>query len=158
MNFPSILLWGFVATVVLSTIVAGALGLGLSRMSIHFLLGTMLTANRERAGLYGLAVHILNGWLFAFIYAAAFESIGLASWWLGALFGIVHALFVLAVVMPILPALHPRMADLHHGPAATRRLQPPGFMALHYGRQTPEVTVFAHAVYGGILGSFYSLA
>jgi len=59
------------------------------------------------------------------------------------------------VVMPALPDLHPRMASKHHGPTPTRQLEPPGFMALNYGRNTPGITLGAHVVYGGLLGAFY---
>jgi hypothetical protein len=158
LNFPDALLWGFVATAVLSTMLTASWGLGLSRMSITFLLGTMLTPDRQRAKLYGLLIHMANGWAFAFLYVAAFESLQRATWWLGALIGVVHALFVLIVVMPLMPSMHPRMASVEQGPTAVRRLQPPGFMALHYGRRTPEATILAHAVYGAILGAFYRLA
>jgi hypothetical protein len=158
LNLPDAILWGFVATLVLTTLLAGSWGLGLSRMSITFLLGTMFTADRERAKLYGLLVHMANGWLFAFLYVAAFESLHRSTWWIGALIGIAHAMFVLVVAMPMMPSIHPRMASVNQGPTAVRRLQPPGFMALHYGRRTPEVTVLAHAVYGAVLGAFYRLA
>ena len=158
LNLPDALLWGFVATLVLSTMLTAAWGLGFSRMSVTFLLGTMFTADRQRAKLYGLLFHMANGWAFAFLYVAAFESLRQATWWLGALIGVIHALFVLGVAMPLMPSMHPRMASVVQGPTAVRRLQPPGFMALHYGRRTPEVTILAHAVYGAILGAFYHLA
>jgi hypothetical protein len=67
----------------------------------------------------------------------------------------VHGLFVLAAAMPALPALHPRMASEQRGPEPTRQLEPPGFLALNYGRQTPLSVVLAHLVYDGILGAFY---
>jgi hypothetical protein len=51
--------------------------------------------------------------------------------------------------------LHPRMAGEHRGPTAPRQLEPPGFMALHYGYQTPASVLVAHVVYGAILGGFY---
>jgi hypothetical protein len=50
------------------------------------------------------------------------------------------------------------MASEQRGPEPTRELEPPGFMALNYGRQTPLITILAHLVYGGILGAFYQLA
>jgi hypothetical protein len=156
-NFLDAALWGFVATAILTTTVAGSWGLGLSRMSITFLLGTMFTPDRQRAKLAGLLFHLANGWAFALLYAAAFERLGLATWWLGAAIGIIHAMFVLVVVMTMMPSIHPRMAGVNQGPTAVRRLQPPGFMALHYGRRTPEVTILAHALYGAILGAFYRL-
>jgi uncharacterized membrane protein YagU involved in acid resistance len=158
MNVPSILLWGFAATVVLSTMMAGAQSLGFTRMSIPFLLGTIVTASRDRAMLAGLAIHIVNGWLFALLYALAFESWQQATWWLGAGIGLVHALFVLAVGMPIVPAMHPRMVSEYFGPTPNRQLQPPGFLALNYGRRTPIVALISHLVYGAILGAFYQLA
>jgi hypothetical protein len=158
MNVPSILLWGFAATVVLSIMMAGAQSLGFTRMSIPFLLGTMLTASRDRAMLTGLLMHIVNGWLFALLYALAFESWQQATWWLGAGIGLVHGLFVLAVGMPIVPAMHPRMVSEYFGPTPNRQLQPPGFLALNYGRRTPIVALTSHLVYGAILGAFYQLA
>lgn len=158
MNLPSALLWGFLATTVMSMVMAGSQGLGLSRMGIPFILGTMVSADRRRAALYGTAIHLVNGWLFAFGYAAVFESLGRATGWLGAALGLVHALAVLTVLLPALPGLHPRMASETRGPEPTRALEPPGFLALNYGRRTPLVAIVAHLVYGAILGAFYELA
>jgi hypothetical protein len=158
MNVPSILLWGFAATIVLTIVMAACHGLGLTRMSIPFLLGTMLTPNRDRALVAGILFHIVNGWAFAFLYAAMFEALKAATWWLGAGIGLAHALFVLGVVMPALPGLHPRMVSEYYGPTPNRRLQPPGFMALNYGRRTPLVAIVAHLLYGAIIGHFYQLA
>jgi hypothetical protein len=156
-NVVSIVLWGFVATVFLTTLMAAGQGLGLSRMSIPFMLGTAFTADRDRAMTIGFAFHFINGWLFAFFYAVMFEDLGLTSWWLGGAIGMAQGLTVLILLMPILPYLHPRMASEHRGPEPTRALEPPGFLALNYGRQTPAITLLAHVVYGAILGSCYRL-
>ena len=40
MNWSSWLLWGFVATVVLTTLLAGSQGIGMTRMNVPYLLGT----------------------------------------------------------------------------------------------------------------------
>jgi uncharacterized membrane protein YagU involved in acid resistance len=157
MNMRSTALWGFVGTVMLTGLMSGSQALGLTRMSLPFMLGTMTTPNRERAKLVGFAMHLVNGWLFAGLYAAAFQSWRRATWWLGALIGLVHALFVLCAGMPLLPSLHPRMATEEQGPTPTRQLEPPGFFALHYGRRTPVSVIAAHLIYGGILGAFYRL-
>ena len=157
MNLGSILLWGFVATVVLTTCLAAGQGLGLSRISMPLLLGAALSPDRRRANLYGFVLHLANGWLFALLYALAFESWRRATWWLGAGLGLTQALFLLAAVMPLLPSLHPRMASEAHGPDPVHQLEPPGFMALNYGRNTPLVTILAHLLYGAILGAFYTL-
>ena len=158
MNWRGSLLWGFVGTVLLTGLMSATQGLGLTRMSLPFMLGTMVTPNRDRAKLVGIGVHLLNGWLLALIYAAAFQSWRRAAWWLGACVGLVHGLFVLLVVMSVLPGLHPRMASEQRGPDPTRQLEPPGFLALHYGRRTPVALLAAHVIYGGILGAFYRLS
>jgi uncharacterized membrane protein YagU involved in acid resistance len=156
MSFAEWALWGFAATVVLTTILAGSQGLGLTRMSIPFLLGTLFTPRRDRAKAIGVAVHLVNGWLFALLYLAAFHAWGGGGLLRGAAIGTVHALFVLTVVMPIYPAFHPRMKTEHHGPSVRRQLlEPPGFLALHYGYQTPITVLVSHVVYGMVLGAFY---
>ena len=157
MNVGSWLLWGFVATVVLTAIMYSTQSLGITRMNIPYLLGTMFTPSRDRAKFVGVLVHFVNGWIFSLIYVAAFHSWGAASWWLGAIIGLVHASFVLAVGMPVMPALHPRMANEQYGPTVVKQLEPPGFFALHYGIRTPISVLAAHAVFGAILGAFYRL-
>jgi uncharacterized membrane protein YagU involved in acid resistance len=157
-NKRGVALWGFVGTVVLTTLLAGSQALRLTRINLPYMLGTMVTPNRDRAKVYGFGMHLINGWLFATIYAAAFQSWRRATWWLGALIGLVHALFVLCVAMPMLPGMHPRMASEQRGPTPTRELEPPGFLALNYGKRTPVSIVVAHMVYGAILGAFYRRA
>jgi hypothetical protein len=155
MNWGDAILWGFVATIVLTTLLSGSRSLGFTRMDIPFMLGTMFTENRDRAVLYGFLLHMLNGWFFAVIYIAALQRAGLVNIWFGAMAGGVHALFLLTAGMSILPAVHPRMATEHSGPTPTRVLEPPGFLALNYGRRTPLASIFAHLVFGAILGYFY---
>jgi hypothetical protein len=157
MNWADALLWGFLATVVMSTFMAAGQGLRWSRISIPFMLGTIVTSNRDRAMVFGWLLHAVNGWLFALIYVAVFERLGWATWWLGAGMGAVHAAFVLTVGMAMLPGLHPRMVSEYFGPTPNRALQPPGFLALNYGERTPLVTLAGHLLYGAMLGGFYRL-
>jgi uncharacterized membrane protein YagU involved in acid resistance len=157
MNWGSWLLWGFVATVALTTVMAGSQGVRLTRMNLPYMLGAMFTPSRDRARAIGFGVHLLNGWVFSLGYVAAFQSWGRATWWAGAALGLLQALFVLTVIAPLLPAVHPRMASENKGPTVTRQLEPPGFFALNYGVQTPVSIVLGHLIYGAILGAFYSL-
>src|SRR6266540_4353749 len=126
MNRAGAVLWGFVATVILTGFMSASQSLGLTRMNLPFMLGTMFTSDRDRAKLLGFGVHALNGWAFAFVYAAAFQSWRRAGVVRGGLIGLVHGLFVLLVGMSVLPGLHPRMASEQRGPTATRQLEPPG--------------------------------
>jgi hypothetical protein len=155
-NHFIILVWGFAASVILLTTTIAGQSLGLTRIDIPFILGTMFTTNRDRAKVLGVAMHIANGWIFAFVYGLFFESIDFASWWFGALIGTVQGIFVVVVLLPILPGFHPRMVSDYRGPEPTRLLEPPGFLASNYGRWTPVVTIAAHTLYGLVLGMFYT--
>ena len=157
MNWPSWLLWGFLANVVLTTTSAASQGLGLTRMNLTYVLGTIFTPDRDRAQFYGFFIHLCLGWAFSLIYVLIFQSLGAAGWWRGALIGIVHALFVLIVFVGLLPGLHPRMASEQHGPDAHNMLEPPGFLALNYGTRTPVAVFLSHVLFGIILGTFYHL-
>ena len=155
LDVGSALLWGAFATGVLTLLMAASQGLGWSRMSVPFMIGSMFTSHRGRAMALGFTLHFVFGMSFALLYALVFEDWQWATWWLGGLLGVFHGLFILIVVMPVLPDLDPRMAGKHHGPTPTRQLEPPGFMALNYGRNTPAITLIAHVVYGVLLGAFY---
>jgi uncharacterized membrane protein YagU involved in acid resistance len=156
MNWGSWLVWGLASTVMLTTLMAGSQGLGLTRMNVPYMLGTMFTPNRDRAKVYGVILHLMNGWLFSLIYVAAFHVIELFTWWFGAAIGLVHGTFVLAVAMPVMPGMHPRMASEIRGPTVVRQLEPPGFLGRNYGARTPISALIAHVVFGLILGIFYS--
>jgi hypothetical protein len=151
------LVTGFVATVVLTLLLSGAQGLGVTRMSLPYLLGAMFTPDRDRAKLLGVLVHLANGWVFSLVYFGIFSVAGRPSLLLGAVAGVVHGLFVAAVGLPLLPAFHPRVARPHAGPTAERRLEPPGFFGENYGWPTGAVIVLAHAVFGMLLAIGASL-
>src|SRR5882724_5868314 len=155
LDLPRALAAGFFSTVVMTTLMTASQGFGLSRMSLPFLLGSVFTPDRNRANVAGFALHFVNGWLVSLLYALAFAVMGRPSWWLGGIFGLVHGLFVLTALMPLLPSLHPRMATEDDGPTPTRQLEPPGFLALNYGRRTPLITLAAHLAYGALFGALY---
>lgn len=150
---------GFVGTLVLTTIMRLASELGMSRMDLPFLLGTAFTGDRVRAKALGYALHFVAGLVFALIYFAVFAAIGHSGWWLGAAFGLVHALFsASALVSILLPLIHPRMGTPLSAAGSVALLEPPGPLMLNYGARTPLVTLVAHVAYGAIVGGFISLS
>lgn len=151
------LLWALLATVAMTAILEGSQGLGLSRLSLPFLIGTMFTNDRQKALLLGFLVYTLGGWMFAFIYFAIFLSVNIFTWWFGLLVGILHGVILLVWALPILPYVHPRLASEYNGVTSERQLEPPGFLALNYGRRTPLTTLIGQAVYGATLGGFLQL-
>ena len=150
---------GLAGTLVLTTILRGASELGLTRMDIPFLLGTAITSNRVHAKAIGYTLHFVFGLLFALAYYAIFLVIEESGFLLGGFFGLVHALFAgTALVNILLPVVHPRMGTGFDAAGSAPLLEPPGFMLVNYGRQTPVATIVAHVAYGGIVGGFVSLA
>ena len=55
MNRRGALLWGFVATLALTGLLAGSQSLRLTRMNLPYMLGTMVTPQRDRAKVIGFA-------------------------------------------------------------------------------------------------------
>jgi hypothetical protein len=150
---------GFAGTLVLTTILRAASELRLTRIDLPFLLGTAFTPNRLRAKALGYALHFIAGLIFALIYYAIFTAIHDSGWWLGATFGFVHALFAsTALVNLLLPLIHPRMGSPLTAANTTALLEPPGFLMLNYGLQTPLATIVAHVAYGALVGGFTQLA
>lgn len=146
-------------TLVLTTMLRAASELGLTRMDIPFLLGTAVTEDRVRAKAIGYVLHFGFGLLFAFAYYLVFAVIDESGFLLGALFGLVHALFAgSALVNILLPVVHPRMGSGFTAAGSAPLLEPPGFLLLNYGRRTPLATILAHVAYGAIVGGFVSLA
>lgn len=156
-SLGDMLLWGLLATVAMTAVLQGSQGLGLSRLSLPFLVGTFFTGDRRRAVALGFVLYTIGGWLFAFLYFLLFASLGLYSWWFGAAAGVLHGLFLLTAALPLLPYVHPRMASEYDGPTAIQQLEPPGFMGLNYGYRTPLTTLLGQAVYGATLGGLAQL-
>jgi hypothetical protein len=154
MNLYAILLWGFAATIVLMAVTIVAQSSGLTRIDIPFILGTMVTADRDRAKVAGSFLHLLNGWVFALVYGVFFQNIA-PTWSVGALMGFVQGVVVVAIILPLLPGVHPRMESDFRGPEPTRLLEPPGFLVTNYGSRTPVVLLVAHTLYGAIIGAMY---
>jgi hypothetical protein len=146
---------GFVGTLVLTSGLRAASELRLTRMDLPFLLGTIVTADRLRAKAIGYLLHFLAGLVFALMYYAVFTAIGRSGWVLGALFGLVHAVFAsTALVNVLLPVVHPRMGSAVTAANSSPLLEPPGFLMLNYGRSTPVATLLTHMAYGALVGGF----
>src|SRR5688572_6261219 len=87
-----ILVWGFIATVVMTSILFMSQNIGWSRLNMPYLLGSFFTGERHEANVLGFMLYVFGGWLFAFFYYLIFSVIGAAEWWLGGIMGFVHAM------------------------------------------------------------------
>jgi len=149
---------GFIGTLALMTIIRAAAEVGLTRMDLPLLLGTVVTEDRRRAKAVGYLFHLLFGLLFALVYGGFFAIMGRSTWWVGALLGALQAVFISTVVVSeLLPAVHPRMATFNTSANEFALIEPPGFLMRNYGRNTFLVTLAAHIVYGAIIGALVSV-
>jgi hypothetical protein len=122
-------------------------------MDLPLLLGTTVTENRRKARAVGYAIHFVIGPIFALGYAALFLALGVHSWWMGAVFGALHAVFTGTVLANIiLPLVHPRIATPDTAANDVSLIEPPGFLMLNYGRNTFLIALLAHIAFGAIVG------
>ena len=137
MDWAGWALFGLLATTALTAVMIAAQLAGLTRLDLPLVLGTLVTEDPDRARVAGFFIHLVVGQGFALGYAAAFALLHRATWWLGALLGMLHVAVALLALLPLLPGVHPRMASHRAGPASTAVLEPPGLLALNYGDPDP---------------------
>lgn len=152
MDWAGWAVFGLLATAALTVAMITAQLAGLTRLDLPLVLGTLVTEDPDRARVAGFFVHLCIGQGFALGYATTFTVLGRASWWVGALLGLLHAAVALTVLLPLLAGVHPHMASHRAGPASTAVLEPPGLFGLNYGVRTPAVATIAHLAYGTLLG------
>ena len=146
---------GLIGTIILTSGLRISQELGLTRMDLPLLLGTVFTGDRSRANVIGYAVHFANGLLFSLAYAGIFAAVGRAGWDIGLGLGAAHALFAGGgLVTILLPAMHPRMGTPWTDAEETPLLEAPGFLLHNYGRATAVLTFVMHLAYGTIVGAF----
>jgi hypothetical protein len=149
----SALAGGVIGTLAMTTIIKAAAELGITRMDLALLLGTVVTENRRKARAIGYVFYFALGVAFAELYGSFFTIVGHASWRLGALLGALHGIFVSTVLVSVLlPVVHPRMADADTAAHEITLIEPPGFLMLNYGRSTFAITMAAHIAYGALVG------
>lgn len=93
-------------------------------------------------------------------YAAAFALFDSASAITGLIIGIVHGVVFGAMGLPMMPKIHPRMADGDGVPMdvsdGTVELTSPSMFRRQWGQMTPVRIVAVHALYGVIVAIVYT--
>jgi hypothetical protein len=155
-------IWGFVASAAMATLLEGAQLSGYTRMSLPFLFGAFVSGNRRGAIMLGYALYLLGGWAFAVGYALCLQTLhvsgAVSGAGVGGVLGLGHGLFLIAVFLPLLPYVHPRLASDYDGVHALTRIEPPGPFGLNYGWATPLATVLAQTLFGLVFGLGYGAA
>src|SRR3954451_7338986 len=128
MDWAGWALFGLVSTAALTAVMITAQLSGFTRLDLPLLLGTLATADPDRARAAGFFIHLGIGEAFALGYAATFALLDRATWWLGSILGLLHAAVALTVLVPLLSGLHPRIASDRAGPSSIAALEPPGLL------------------------------
>jgi hypothetical protein len=158
---------GFVATVAMTAVMGFAKAHGFTRMpSFELMTGSLLSSDPEEARRAGLLIHygVMGTLVFGSGYGAVFAMLDSATWLDGLIVGLVHGFVVGMVIMPALPALHPRVEPALAGAGGVVirardgvHLKPPGVLGKDWGDGTPAGVVTGHVVYGIVAALVYGL-
>lgn len=146
------LIAGGAATLVMTVLMQMGAAMGMTRMSMTEMLGSMFVRDATAARRLGSAVHFMNGLAFGVLYAAvwwALEPAIESAWWVGLIFGAVHG-FVAMAAMPMMSAMHPRVRET--APQGEVVLPRFGFGGTGFGAMTPMGIMMGHLVFGVVWG------
>lgn len=165
-EFLPALVAGLAGTLIMTVMMTLATGMGLTRMPpMTLVVGSMMSRDPERAGRFGVMIHyiVMGTVVFGIAYAVLFAGFGSSSALTGALIGAAHGVVFGGIVMPMLPAIHPRMTSAAAGEQRTVdtssgavMLSAPGIFGSRWGAMTPVGLVIGHIVYGVVVALIYS--
>jgi hypothetical protein len=146
MNILSAVIAGVVASLVFSMILAIAPKMGMPKMDIVSLLGSMFGKPNQALG---WMMHLMMGVVFALIYTFLWSNgIGAATWTGGLVFGVVHWLIV-GMVMGMIPMMH---VGIKSG-----AVQAPGlWMTNNGGAMAFMGGLVGHAIFGAVTALVYA--
>lgn len=147
MNILFAIVAGFVATLLFTGILMMAPHMGMPKMDIVGLLGSMFGKDNRSLG---WIMHLMMGMVFGLVYAFLWSiGIGAATWSFGLLFGAVHWLIV-GLVMGMIPLMH---AGIRSG-----KVQAPGiYMTKNGGVMAFMGGFVGHMLFGLFFALIYNL-
>jgi hypothetical protein len=150
---------GALATFVMTALMQMGAAMGMTRMNMAVMLGSMFRRDPGSARSLGMTLHFMNGLAFGVLYALVWWAIDPAdladAWWIGVVFGAVHGVVAMAM-MPVMSGMHPRVRSdalaVSGGTGAEVRLPPFGFGGRGFGAMTPMGILLGHLVFGVVWG------
>ena len=145
---------GFVGTIAMTAVMMMGRARGMTSMDMPLMIGGMLTGDESKARRLGMIVHVLmmGSVVFGTVYGLLFTALDSDAALTGLVIGVVHGLVFGLMVLPMMPALHPRMKVSANG----FHLEKPGMLGVSYGKGTGVGIVMAHAVYGLVVALVYA--
>lgn len=148
-SWPGAIVWGVVATAAFTLVSIMGKAMGMTRMDLLDLLGSMVASpGSGTARGIGLVVHHANGVVLAVAWAYGTALFGWpASWLTGLIWGAVLTVLAL-LMMSTIGVAHPAMRRGEQ--------DDPGVAATNFGAMTPVGSLVGHLVYGVVLGLTYA--
>ncbi|MBI3244678.1 MAG: hypothetical protein HYZ49_20560 [Chloroflexi bacterium] len=146
MNIIGAIVAGVVGTIVMSMIMLMAPMMGMPKMAIWEMLGSMFSKDGNNA--LGWVMHFMMGVIFAVIYAALWAAgLGSATWAGGLVFGAAHWL-IAGLMMGGVPMMH---AGIKAG-----TVKAPGVLMLNMGGMMGFMGgLIGHVIYGLVVALVY---
>lgn len=150
---------GFAATLVMTPLMQMGAAMGMTRMNMTVMLGSMFRRDADSARRIGTALHFMNGIVFGLAYALVWWALDPAienAWWIGPIFGAVHSV-VAMVMMPVMSGMHPRVEGRGETTEGSDVVLPRfGFGGTGFGAMTPVGVLMGHLVFGLVWGLVFS--
>ncbi|MEN8172387.1 MAG: DUF6789 family protein [Chloroflexota bacterium] len=148
MNVLAAVLAGLIGTVVITMLMAMAPKMGMPKMDMVGILGSMFGAPGNRG--LGLLIHLMMGAVFGLIYAALWSAgVGSLTAVGGIVFGIVHWLAAGMMMAP--------MSMMHAGIKSGALPAPGAYMLKNGGMKAFMGGLVGHAVFGLVVALVYPI-
>lgn len=145
-SYASAFAAGVLGAFILTVLMAIGRVSGLDVFNIELVLGSMLTRTlNPGTWMLGFIWHLINGGIFACIYAFGFRTLNRASASLGTGFGFIHWLFA-GLAAGLLPVLHPLVPG---------EFSVPGYFLANLGPMSFIGFLIAHLIFGAVVGWIY---
>jgi hypothetical protein len=106
---------GSTGRMVMLLLIYGAPLIGLPRIDVVSMLGSLAAPNKQDAVTLGGAIHFMMGILFAIIYAGLWNlGIGGDTWWWGIIFGAIHGSCIILLLL-VLVRRYPQLSEPFNG-------------------------------------------
>lgn len=139
---------GFLATLAITTTMYLLPALGLPQVDLPIWVARVFTASPVSVAALGLAVHLVVGFGFAWLYTARVEPrLALSPTTSGAAYGVVLWLFAQAIAVPAL--------GLFAATLGGDAVPSPGSLSYRLGAGAAIGSLFSHMSYGVVLGFVY---
>jgi len=146
-NFLAAIIAGLVGTAAMTMLMMMAPKMGMPKMDIPGMLGSMFGAPGNR--MMGLVMHFMMGVIFAIVYGLLFSAVTANIILLGVIFGIGHW-FVVGIAMGMMPMMH---AGIKSGDVP----EPGMFMTKMGGMMGAVGSLMGHVLFGLVVGIVYGL-